>query len=366
MIIDRYISREVSGTFVAVALVLLLITLSASLVALFQKVATGVLPVDAILVVLGLKAVVNLELVLPLSLFLAVLLALSRLYKDSEMIALAACGVGPVRVLRSVLGLSLVFAFLVGAVSLWLAPLSQETSERIIALAGAKSEIAGLAPGRFRELKSGIGAVYVEEASDDRSELRNLFGQKREGRRQVIFTARYGYQRTDPDTGDKYLVLEDGARYEGEPGKPDFTIIEFQRHTLRLEERLPELARLDLRRSARPTRTLLASTSPADLAEFQSRVSSVLVCVVFTVLAVPLSRTSPRRGQYARLAVAVLVYIIYSNLLNVARAWVQREVVPAWLGMWWVHGLMLAVALALLAAQSGFRPWAGWRPLPGR
>ena len=68
----------------------------------------------------------------------------------------------------------------------------------------------------------------------------------------------------------------------------------------------------------------------------------------------PLGRASPREGRYARFGVGLLIYIIYTNMLNIALVWVQRETVPEWLGVWWVHAALVTFALAMLLRQSGF------------
>ena len=364
VIIDRYILKEILSTLLGVTLVLLLIFLSARIVQIFQEAANGALEVDTILIVLGLKAVVNLGFILPLSFYLAILLALSRLYKDSEMIALSACGVGQGRVLRSVIFLAVIFALLTGLFTLYLAPWAEQTNERLAAAAGRTADVRGITAGRFKDISTGIGTIYVEEFSEDRTELRNVFGQRQQGAVQVIFTSRYGYQFTDAKTGDRYVVLENGHRYEGQPGMPDFKIIEFEKHGVRIEER--EAGPVGYRRSALSTRDLLDNPEPFNVAELQGRIAPVLLSLVFAVLAVPLSRTSPRQGQYARLSLAILIYIIYTNMLNVARAWLQKGEISPWLGMWWVHALMLALGLFLFLQQSGFHPLRGRRLLPGR
>ena len=68
----------------------------------------------------------------------------------------------------------------------------------------------------------------------------------------------------------------------------------------------------------------------------------------------PLSRSRPREGRYARLGVGLLVYIIYANMLNIARSMVARDEVPQWLGMWWVHVILGLVGLGLLLRESGW------------
>jgi lipopolysaccharide export system permease protein len=104
----------------------------------------------------------------------------------------------------------------------------------------------------------------------------------------------------------------------------------------------------------KPTRALLASSDPADRAELHWRMSSPVSLLVLGLLAVPLSRSSPRAGRYSRLGVGLLIYIIYSNALSIARVWVERGHVAEWIGMWWVHAIAACVGLLLLARESGW------------
>ena len=148
------------------------------------------------------------------------------------------------------------------------------------------------------------------------------------------------------------FVLYDGRRYEGVPGEHSFRIVEFAEHGMpvRLVQRRDGEAPVATKSLA----DLAGSSDPADRAELQWRISSPLSLFVLALLAVPLSRSRPREGRYARLGVGILVYITYLNLLSIARAWVEREQVPDWLGLWWVHVLLAILGFVLLARQSGW------------
>ena len=98
---------------------------------------------------------------------------------------------------------------------------------------------------------------------------------------------------------------------------------------------------------------LMSSRDPEDVAELHWRIGIPLATLILGVLAVPLSRTQPRQGRYGRIAVGLLVFIIYFNLLSAGKAWLEKESLPAGAGIWWVHGLMLGVALFLLGTQNG-------------
>lgn len=347
MIIDRYLFRELSYTLFGVALLLLLIIVSSTFVRILAEAAEGVYPEQIVFTLFVLKSVPNLAVVLPLAFLLAVLLGLGRLYKDSEMVVLSACGVGPGHVVRVVLLLAAAVGLVVALFTLWVVPATQEASHRLLDRAQASAEIEGIAAGRFNVTAEGDNLIYAETIGEEGRRLHNLFAHGRDasGRAQVI-SAADGYQYTDAASGLRYLVLENGYRYEGVPGAPDFRVIQFEQHGFRIEERAIVPSRRAL--YALPTSDLWGSRKLNEIAELQWRLSLPVSAVLLGLLAVPLARANPRQGRYGRLFIGILVYIIYNNMMTVARSWLGKGLVAPWLGMWWVHLVMLALVLFLL------------------
>ena len=173
-----------------------------------------------------------------------------------------------------------------------------------------------------------------------------------------VFSARSGHQYIDPKTHARYLVLVDGYRYLGTPGSADFTIQQFGKNAIRLEQQ--DVVPLHRTRWATSTLDLWSSDSLLDQAEFQGRFSMPLATLLLAVLAVLLSRTSPRQGRFAKLFVAVLVFITYYNTLGVAQSWVARGEVPIQVGIWWVD-----ICLLMVVATIAIRYW-GWRPFASK
>lgn len=355
MIIARYLVKEVFVTLLAVTTVLLLIALSAQLVGLFNDVASGVLRIDTVLQIFSLRIISILVFILPLAFYLAILLALSRLYRDSEMTAIAACGVGTGYILRAVLGLALVMAVLQGLLSLQLAPWAEHQVQRLTAAAQSRGDIQGIFPGRFQELREAGGVLYVEELDREQNRLRNVFvEQQREDGKSVV-RSQTGRQVVEEESGDRFMVLESGYRYEGEPGRDNYTVIEFEKHGIRIQEKAPEIA--SRKHKAIYTTELWKEDKRGYTAELQWRVSSALTCLVLAVLAVPLSVTSHRQSRYGKLTLAIVFYVLLTNLLTVSRNWLFEERISPYIGLWWVHGLLLLIAVVLLLRHSGIRHW---------
>jgi lipopolysaccharide export system permease protein len=166
----------------------------------------------------------------------------------------------------------------------------------------------------------------------------------------LIFRSETGHFEIDSQTGDKFLVLEDGYRYEGKAGDQDFTIAQFATHSLLIEK--GQEGEVRERHKAMSTSALLERGQPRDVAEVQWRTAAALMTLILCLSAIPLANAGPRQGRYAGFVPAVLIYIIYSNLLGVNRAWVAKGDIPIWLGGVWVHVLMLIVLLLLLNRQT--------------
>ncbi|MCW8829745.1 MAG: LPS export ABC transporter permease LptF [Gammaproteobacteria bacterium] len=341
MIIRRYLLREVTLNFLGVALLLSVMVFSTTLIRLLNDILEGRYPTDILLMLFALKGVGNLVFILPLAFFLAVMLAFGRLYRDSEMVVLGACGVRPGQLLRMVAMLGTGIALLVGVLSLYFAPWVDRYAESLVAEASARTEIEGVIPGQFNVTGEGGPVIYAESFDGEERRLKGLFVNYSEGKLQYQLTAEQAYEQIDRKSGRRYLVLMDGYRYEGTPGMKGYRIMHFREHGLLIQDQVPADATPP--RDAYSTGQLLASSSPADMAELQWRLALPVGTLLLGLLAVPLSKTSPRRGRFGGLALGFMIYLIYNNLLLVAKSSLSRGEVSAYIGMWWVQVLLLAL-----------------------
>jgi lipopolysaccharide export system permease protein len=225
--------------------------------------------------------------------------------------------------------------------------------ERLTQRAEQQADVSLLGAGRFNVLHGGQITFYAERLSEDKQHMENLFvyvyDRKNRDKPPQVILADSAYRMTDSDSGDDYLVFVNGLRYEGKPGDIGYRIMRFDRQGVRVE--LPGTAPLSSKRSTIPTAELLASTDIKEIVELQWRLSVPLSVMVLVVLAVPLSRMSPRKGRYGGLVVPVLVLVIYFNLMGTAKAWVEQGAIPPVIGIWWVH--LLPVVLAVILLNGG-------------
>jgi lipopolysaccharide export system permease protein len=356
-LISRYVFREALGAWLVVIAVLFVILMTDQFAEILADTAADELPREAVFAVFGFSALRYGAILTPIALFLGVMLALARFSRDGEMAALAACGVGPGELLRPLLVLTVVLAAALGWLGLVQTPDAIRRIDDIRAEARAALELGIVEPGVFMTPDQGETTLFAREVVD--GELRDVFVHRREGERNVVIVADAA-RRIVNAAGDRLnFVLSGGRRYEGTPGQANFRMMEFREHGIPVRRSSEESRTLPI--EAIPTRQLFGSAIPAERAELEWRLSGPISLFVLVVLAVPLSRSSPRDGRYARLGVALLVYITYVNLLSIGRVWVESSRVPDWLGMWWVHASFGLLGVYLFAREIG---WLTRRPLP--
>lgn len=346
LIVERYILKELSLTVLAVTSVLLLIFAGIRFLHFLKYATEGTVPSETIFALSAYQAVSALMLILPLATFLAVILVLGRMASDGEVIALFACGISRGRFLRVVLVFGLTLATVVGFISLYLGPLASAKGYRLKQWALLAAETSDLVAGSFKEINHGQWVFYAESLTDDRLGMKNVFIRVREPTQKILFRAARGHLKTDEVTGDRHLILEDGYRYDVANDGSELRKTRFALHGILIKKGGEQEFRI--RHKTLPTLTLWEMGKPKDMAEVQWRVSMPIATLLLVMLAVPLARSGPRQGRYAGLVPAVLVYVIYSNMLGIARNWLENETIPDALGLWWVHGLMLVMVLGLL------------------
>ncbi len=339
-IIDRYISKELLLTWLAVTLILMLILLSSTLARLLGKAAEGAIPGDAVWSLLLFTGARYLILLIPLSLYLGVLLSFSRLYKDNEMAALGACGVGLMSLYRPLMMVVIPATGIMLYLTLFLMPWVSQQAELLKSEIENRSELTGVTAGRFNASKKGDAIMFLQRQSEDGSQMFNVFlhqtNKKTENKLLDNIESADLAKRYKDDSGRPFIMFENGQIYEGEPGTSRFRITRYEKKGIYLPEQ--QATQKISRKKAVPTIDLWNSDRVDYRAELHWRLSLPIGAFLLAVLALPLSYTTPRKGRYSKLALAILIYLIYSNLLGIGQSWVEKQKVPEWLGLWWVHG----------------------------
>ncbi|MCG8433831.1 MAG: LPS export ABC transporter permease LptF, partial [Gammaproteobacteria bacterium] len=221
-ILDRYLFKEITQTAFAVITVLLLILLSNKFARFLGEAASGKLPGESVFSLLALTSIQYLIVLLPVGLFLGIMLALGRLYHDSEMAALMACGAGPAKLYRPLYMLAGFVAFVLLGLSLYAGPWSADAALTLRRNAEQDARLGNFESGRFKASGSSGGVFYTERVSEDGRTLENIFLESEEEDRLSVVTARTAYQQADTETGRRILVMHNGYRYDGTPGISEF------------------------------------------------------------------------------------------------------------------------------------------------
>ncbi|MFC6693416.1 LPS export ABC transporter permease LptF [Pseudomonas lini] len=350
MIVFRYLSREVLLTLSAVSAVLLVIIMSGRFIKYLAQAASGQLDPGSLFLIMGFRLPGFLQLILPLGLFLGILLAYGRLYLDSEMTVLSATGMSQQRLFRITLFPATLVALMVAWLSLSLAPQGANQFQLLLNKQDALTEFDTLEPGRFQALRDGTRVTYTEQLSDDRINLSGVFisqniNSDKKDRGISVLVAEKGRQEIRPD-GNRYLILDNGYRYDGNPGQADYRAIKYEEYGVLLPK--PDVSDEVTDRDAMTTRSLLGSDDIRSRTELQWRLSLPLLVFIVTLMAVPLSRVNPRQGRFLKLLPAILLYMAYLTILIAARGALEKGKIAPALGLWWVHAIFLAIGLGLL------------------
>src|SRR6204780_5238641 len=347
--VQRYVLREVVQTWLAVTGVLVAILVSNQLSRVLGQAADNQYGRHVVFDLIALGAIMNLSVIVPVGLLLAVVLTLGRMYHDSEMAALQACGFGTVRLLAPLF----CFAAVIAVGLAWLVfiqvPQADRQAQLLRRSAIKEAQFGQLDAGRFRSFSGGDAVFYAERVDQD-GVLHNVFVQRESaGRIEVALADTATYSKAAAN-GVHLVTLFNGRRYEGVPGHDDFRVIEFREHGIPIATPADVAGTNDP--DTKPTRELLGSDAPSDVAQLQFRTSTPIMALVLTLVAVPLSRLRPRQGRYARVGFAIVIYLVYSILLSAVKVWLEKGDLTPSIGVWWVHVAALALGLYLIARES--------------
>jgi len=345
----RSLLREFTSLAIGVCVVLLVISLTTLLIRLLGKAAGGSMQAEGILAFLGFTAINYLPIILSLTLFISVLMTLSRWYTDSEMIIWFSSGIGLVRWVRPVLYFTLPVALMISVLSFGLSPWALRQSAEYKRQLDSRDDVASLAPGVFKESKQADRVFFIDNLSENDAVINNVFVQSTQQERLGVMVAKQGVQKIEKN-GDKFIVLENGRRYDGMPGTRDYKVMDFERYALRIE---PYEAKIEAPSSkALTTPALLKNPTLPNIAELHWRIALPISVILLALIAIPLSFVNPRGGRSLNLINALLIYMIYSSLLSTFQVWVAQGKVSPEIGLWPVHGGVFVLVVVLFYKRT--------------
>ncbi|KJY96507.1 LPS export ABC transporter permease LptF [Pseudoalteromonas ruthenica] len=358
MLIFRYLTAEVFKSQVAVFLTLMTIFISQKFVVILGDASEGSIPAKLVLSMVALKLPQLASLILPLSIFLGIILAYSRVYADSEMTVLKACGVSEWYVVRITLISSTALAILAGAMTLYLAPWASEKEYQLKERAQADAGLSALRAGRFQETGNEKAVVFIHDMDDGGRVLNKVFVAqlpRGEGQQQSQVVYAEQGQVIERDNGEQQLILRQGQRYETQAWALNMQHTEFDSYQVQIREQAIEHQRRKL--EAVPTAKLLEQDSNEAISQFQWRLAIPLSIPLLTLIAVPLSVVNPRQGKFAKLVPAISLYLGYFILLNAAKFALEDGKIPPSIGLWWVHLSALFIGAFLIIKGRPLGVW---------
>jgi lipopolysaccharide export system permease protein len=331
----------------AAALLLMVIVFTGLLTDVLAKIAQGRFPAELILSQMGLRVPMALALLLPLAGFIGVILAYSRLYRDSELAVLRASGYSELGLLAPVFRFALPMAVVIGYTAVYLAPAAQRIAIDQAQLANRQLAVAGLEPGSFLHLKGSNTVIFAGALETKKSFRDVLIVRESEGEQLQIVRADSGEVISEKGNAPTLLRLKNGQRTDVGLGKNSVERASFEQADLVLPENL------------QPTRGYgLIDTALADLpdtlagrAEKQARFGAPIMLILLMLLAPALARSAPRQVRYDRIVIGVLLFLVYSQAVELSKRAMGLGKTPEWLGTWWVHAIFAVIVLLSYRSQ---------------
>lgn len=350
----RALVNEFAGNGLLIFATLLGIVVITQLIRFLTEAVSGKLAVDGVLALLGFSALNYLPVLLSISLFISILLTLSRCYKDSEMVVWFSAGIGLTRWIRPVLWYAIPVVMVVALMSLVLSPWALRKSNEYRQKLDSRDEVSTITPGAFHESPQMDRVYFVETADVKTGVIGRVFVRSMQNGELGTMVASRGMQETMPN-GDRFLVLLNGTRYEGTPGQRDYRIVDFKRYALRIDTVAAKQGLPDVR--TLPTPELWRHPTTWNLSELEWRLGLPIGAAVLSLMAIALSYVNPRAGRSFNLVLALVLYMIYNNMISVTNAWVGQGKMSPGMGLWGLHALMMLIAALLFYKRMNLFSW---------
>jgi lipopolysaccharide export system permease protein len=362
MIFQRALRRELVSTAGAVFTTLFTITITLMLIKILGRAAGGKVASQDVISLMGFAALKYLPILLILTGFISVLVVVTRSYQDSEMVVWFTSGLSLSRWIKPIMAFGMPIVVLTTILSFVATPWANRKSAEFQERFEKREDIAKVSPGKFQESASADRIFFVEAVSGDATKVKNVFVNTVQKGRTSVVVAKEGEIALD-ERGDKFLVMNQGRRYDGAVNQPDFRVMEFERYGV-LVARKSQATGGDMSARSLSTPALFANLNHFNSGELLWRASLPIMCVLLMLLAIPLSFANPRGGRSANLLIALLLFIIYANMVNVMQASVVQQRLSLSVGLWPLHltaALMIVVLFSWrLFVNSRYHPAAVW------
>lgn len=351
---------------------LVTITFVVTLVRTLGGAASGNINIELVIPMVFLSTLNTFPLILALTAFLAVLIPLSRAWRESELVVWFASGVGPSLLFATAARFILPMIIAVGFTALFLGPWAQSQTDELRARFAARADLHRVVPGQFREGTSNERVIFVENASSNSSKLGRVFVFDQDSPNiESVLLADDGVLLGEPD-GAAWLILKDGSQSriwssdsaEGLKAQ----VLNFDEYRLRVDfSPTGDSSTPTIR--GKTTLDLLTDKGPLAMGELSYRLGLPIFALLFATLAIPLSVIGHRTGSSWAMLTGFLIGMFFNNLLILTQTQIARGKIDFIWGWWPSHLLLLLIVLILVRFQFGLvrspidRLWLAYRRL---
>lgn len=355
MLFDSSLRKELARSFGATLIVLVTVVMTMTLIRTLGLASRGSFNPSDVMLVMGYTVLTFLPNIINLGLFIAVVMTLSRLYADSEMVIWFSSGQGLANLLKPLLRFAWPILLAIAVLALFVRPWAKEQIDGMRAYYENRGDLERVQPGQFQESAGGKRVFFVEKSPqpDDLS-ARNVFVATTEKGKETVTSARSGH--TDLIGSDRFLILEDGYRLESTVGQDDIKVSEFERYSMLIAQD-PFIRSLNTSLNSRPTLELVRRPTPENQGELTMRIGFAMASLNLLVLALAATRINPRVSRTGNLIFSLLLFQVYQNLLILGQNWISHGKADFLVFNFLLHGLMLGAGLLWLAKRHNNWHW---------
>jgi lipopolysaccharide export system permease protein len=357
-IISRYLLKSLIVFLVSIFFIIGLIVFGNQFVLTVQESVEHGIPFQELMPIVGFNMLRDIPIIFSLSLFLAIIISISQMYKNSEAIVMNSFGLGEkkfIYLIQPIVVLSFIFVFVL---TIYAVPWAKQQKSFAEDQTVNASEFSFITEGKFESFKNGEIVFYASESSAigmvGEQNMEEVFIYVSSEESPVIVLASEAIKYTDTSNQNIYLRLKDGIRYEGLPGDLDINIMDFEQYDLEIvsgevQKSLSNFSAIEEKTSIE----LLNDGSLKSYAEMQWRFSQPLSILILSVIGVLLGKTSPRTGKGINLFIGVLVFMIYNNGLLVAKTSIENGELSPLIGLWSIHLMFILFLLIFYHLRQG-------------
>ena len=350
--IARYIRRNLVILFFAIFFILGLVVFGNRIVLTVQESFERGIPFQELMPLISLNMIRDLTLILTLSLFLAIILSISQLYKNSEAIVMNSMGLSDKHFVVFIQPTVLLTFIIITFLTIYAVPWAKQQKNIVEEETKNASEFSFITKGEFEEFKQGDIVFYASESKTldtlGEQNLEEIFIYSTNEEKPMIVLASEARKYIDPRTNSTYLRLKDGIRYQGIPSDENISILDFDLYDLEIiSGELQKSLAIYTKIEGKSTLDLIKEGGSYANAELQWRLSQPITILMFSFFGIFLGKTSPRGGKGVNLLIGIIVFMLYNNGLLVAKRAIELGQINLLTGFLGVHLLVLMLLILL-------------------